>query len=63
MSNEKFIAYYRVSTQKKGASGLGLEAQREAVKRYLNGGSWELLEEFVETETGKAPMPSPDVQN
>lgn len=53
MSNGKYIAYYRVSTQKQGASGLGLEAQQEAVARYLNGGTWELVDEFIETETGK----------
>lgn len=49
----KFIAYYRVSTTKQGASGLGLEAQQAAVSSYLNGGAWELLGEFVEVETGK----------
>jgi DNA invertase Pin-like site-specific DNA recombinase len=49
----RFVAYYRVSTEKQGRSGLGLEAQREAVLGYLNGGSWELLAEFTETETGK----------
>lgn len=53
MTDCKYIAYYRVSTQKQGASGLGLEAQQEAVRRYLNGGDWELINEFVETETGK----------
>lgn len=53
MANGKFIAYFRVSTQKQGASGLGLDAQREAVSRFLNGGSWEVLEEFIEVETGK----------
>lgn len=49
----KFVAYYRVSTAKQGASGLGLEAQREAVRAYLNGGSWELIAEFTEVESGK----------
>jgi len=50
---EKYIAYYRVSTQKQGASGLGLEAQKDAVARFFNNGSWELVGEFIETETGK----------
>ena len=53
MSNGKFVAYYRVSTAKQGQSGLGLEAQREAVRSYLNGGSWSLVAEFRETESGK----------
>src|SRR4051812_35334710 len=49
----KFVAYYRVSTQRQGASGLGLEAQRKAVTDYLNGGSWGLIGELTEVETGK----------
>ena len=49
----KFIAYYRVSTQKQGKSGLGLEAQRKSVSDYLNGGTWELVSEYTEVETGK----------
>lgn len=53
MQVEKYVAYYRVSTQKQGASGLGLEAQRETVARYLGGSATELVGEFIETETGK----------
>jgi DNA invertase Pin-like site-specific DNA recombinase len=49
----KFIAYYRVSTAKQGDSGLGLEAQQEAVKRFLNGGRWKLVGEFEEIESGR----------
>jgi DNA invertase Pin-like site-specific DNA recombinase len=49
----KFIAYFRVSTDKQGKSGLGLEAQRKAVLDYLDGGRWSLVQEFVEVESGK----------
>jgi DNA invertase Pin-like site-specific DNA recombinase len=53
MSTGKFVSYLRVSTDRQGKSGLGLEAQRKAVEDYLNGGRWELITEFVEVETGK----------
>src|SRR6476660_3501324 len=49
----RWISYLRVSTDRQGASGLGLEAQRKAVADYLNGGSWTLLKEYVEIESGK----------
>ena len=49
----KFIAYYRVSTDRQGKSGLGLDAQRKAVEDYLNGGRWTLVNEFTEIESGK----------
>jgi DNA invertase Pin-like site-specific DNA recombinase len=49
----RFVSYLRVSTEKQGASGLGLEAQRKAIEDYLNGGHWELIREFVEVESGK----------
>jgi DNA invertase Pin-like site-specific DNA recombinase len=53
MAEGRFISYLRVSTAQQGRSGLGLEAQRQAVADYLNGGRWELIEEFVEVESGK----------
>jgi DNA invertase Pin-like site-specific DNA recombinase len=53
MASGKFVAYLRVSTDRQGKSGLGLEAQRDAVARYLNGGGWKLVAEYVETESGK----------
>src|SRR6202045_2601669 len=53
MAKGKFVSYLRVSTDKQGRSGLGVEAQREAVARYLNGGNWTLAAEYVETESGK----------
>ncbi|MCL2659270.1 MAG: recombinase family protein [Acidobacteriaceae bacterium] len=51
--NGKFVAYYRVSTDKQGKSGLGLEAQKAAVEDYLNGGRWKLMAECKEVESGK----------
>jgi DNA invertase Pin-like site-specific DNA recombinase len=49
----KYVAYYRVSTDRQGSSGLGLGAQREAVLDYLDGGKWTLVAEFTEVESGK----------
>jgi DNA invertase Pin-like site-specific DNA recombinase len=53
MADGKWISYLRVSTQRQGKSGLGLEAQRNAVTEFLNGGEWSLVKEFVEVESGK----------
>lgn len=53
MAEGRFVAYYRVSTEKQGRSGLGLEAQRTAVEAFLNGGSWKLVAELTEIESGK----------
>ena len=47
----EYVAYYRVSTDRQGESGLGLEAQRSAVARFIGSGS--LLSEFREIESGK----------
>lgn len=51
--DKRFVAYYRVSTAKQGASGLGLEAQRRAVMDYLGGADGELVAEFQEIESGR----------
>ena len=47
-NGKKYVAYYRTSTAKQQRSGLGLEAQREAVRQFLNGGEWSLVGEFTE---------------
>jgi DNA invertase Pin-like site-specific DNA recombinase len=47
------IAYIRVSTDKQGKSGLGLEAQRDAIARFAASEHLEVVAEFVEIETGK----------
>jgi DNA invertase Pin-like site-specific DNA recombinase len=52
-AKRRVVAYYRVSTQKQGRSGLGIEAQRAAVAHYLNGGPWEIIAEFTEIESGR----------
>lgn len=49
---EKYIAYYRVSTQKQGVSGLGIEAQKSSVSRFISHNSI-LLQEFTDIESGK----------
>lgn len=52
MVESRFVAYFRVSTQKQGVNGLGMDAQRETVRQFLSNGG-ELVGEFVEVETGK----------
>ena len=47
------IAYTRVSTEKQGKSGLGLEAQQEALRRFAEAEGYRLIETFSEVETGK----------
>ncbi|MBV8138096.1 MAG: recombinase family protein [Deltaproteobacteria bacterium] len=47
------VAYVRVSTSQQGRSGLGIEAQREALARFAGGEGFEIVSEFVEVETGK----------
>ena len=50
-NNEKYVAYLRVSTQKQGFSGLGLEAQKEIIKNYLH--TKIPIAEFTEVESGR----------
>ena len=55
---QQAIAYYRVSTARQGRSGLGIEAQRDAVARFAAAEGFDLIGEFVEVETGRGVMPS-----
>lgn len=52
MANGEFVSYIRCSTRQQESSGLGLESQRSIIGHYLNGGSWRLLSEHVEVESG-----------
>jgi DNA invertase Pin-like site-specific DNA recombinase len=54
-----FVAYYRVSTDRQGASGLGLDAQRQAVARHVAGDH--LAAEFTEIESGRRDTNRPEL--
>jgi DNA invertase Pin-like site-specific DNA recombinase len=47
------IAYYRVSTDKQGIRGLGMEAQREVVERFCKANDLQIIEEYCEVQSGK----------
>ena len=47
------ITYFRISTDKQGKSGLGLEAQRTAVQEFTQIKGWTITGEFTEVESGK----------
>jgi DNA invertase Pin-like site-specific DNA recombinase len=51
--SRRAVTYVRVSTARQGASGLGLDAQRSAVKAYASGVGLSIVAEFVEVESGK----------
>ena len=52
MDSKKYVAYYRVSTQKQGNSGLGLDSQKQQVRQFVNCDSC-IIAEFTEVESGK----------
>lgn len=49
----KLIAYYRVSTQQQGRSGLGLEGQQAAIKEFAKRSKAEIMAAFTEVESGR----------
>ncbi|WP_369426603.1 recombinase family protein [Glacieibacterium megasporae] len=49
----RFVAYYRVSTDRQGRSGLGLDAQREAVADQVQRAGGTIVADFTEIESGK----------
>jgi DNA invertase Pin-like site-specific DNA recombinase len=56
------VAYYRVSTQAQGQSGLGLDAQRASVERYAAQNCLAIVAEYTEIETGTAKRERPQIQ-
>lgn len=52
---KKAVAYYRVSIDRQGKIGLGLEAQQAAVKRYTFDQDYEIIAEYTEVESGRKP--------
>ncbi len=50
---KKVIPYYRVSTERQGESGLGLEAQQKSVHEFAGINDMQIIQEFVEVESGK----------
>jgi DNA invertase Pin-like site-specific DNA recombinase len=49
----KYVAYYRVSTDKQGKSGLGLESQQASVQQFIKAHRGKQIDEFTEIESGK----------
>lgn len=54
MASRTYVPYLRVSTSSQGASGLGIDAQRETIRTFLSGGGYRLAPEVIETESGRS---------
>jgi DNA invertase Pin-like site-specific DNA recombinase len=59
---QSWVAYYRVSTQRQGRSGLGLEAQRSSVEKHIALHGGELINSFTEVESGRKMRNRPELQ-
>ena len=53
MEKKRFVSWRRVSTQKQGKSGLGLEAQQSIIRYFVSEADGELIADYYETYTGK----------
>lgn len=54
MNEQKYVGYLRVSTDKQGRSGLGLQSQEQIIHDTVKRNNWTLLQQFVEVESGKS---------
>ncbi len=50
---KRYVSYFRVSTDRQGASGLGLDAQRQTVSNFATNAEGTIVAEFQEIESGK----------
>jgi len=62
LSEKPWVCYFRVSTIRQGDSGLGLEAQRESVTRFIAERGGGIIAEYTEVESGKKASNRPELQ-
>ena len=53
LPSPRYVPYYRVSTQRQGQSGLGLQGQQREIEKYTEAHPGQVLESFTEIESGK----------